>query len=181
MDDVAMIRRAVVGLVLFILGTFAGVYAERISTRPKPEPHAAEVKQADESVILERNPERPAPTTPKIPRGSKVTRITTATIAPTEQALNQNDGAITVQLTQIQAQDGTTRVIASTDDGQVIGGSDWTTPRPEPPRIPRWEVQALRTWQNGRGAAWGASLAYSRGPWSYPWQRFRSSIRSRPE
>ena len=156
----ALIRRTVAALVVFILGTFAGIYAERASHRPRIEAHAAELRQADQSLILERNPERPAPKPPQIPKKSKVTRVTTIQIEPTAPV---QSGAIAVQLTQIDGPEGS-RVIASTEDGRVIGGADWTGPALQPPRMPRWEIQALRTWQDGRGAAWGASLAYSRGP-----------------
>lgn len=163
----ALIRRTVAALVIFILGTFAGIYAERASHRPRIEAHAAELRQADQSLILERNPERPAPKPPQIPKGSKVTRVTTIQIEPTAPvqsgAIAVQSGAIAVQLTQIDGPEGS-RVIASTEDGRVIGGADWTGPALQPPRMPRWEIQALRTWQDGRGAAWGASLAYSRGP-----------------
>lgn len=163
----ALIRRTVAALVVFILGTFAGIYAERASHRPRIEAHAAELRQADQSLILERNPERPAPKPPQIPKGSKVTRVTTIQIEPTAPvqsgAIAVQSGAIAVQLTQIDGPEGS-RVIASTEDGRVIGGADWTGPALQPPRMPRWELQALRTWQDGRGGAWGGSLAYSRGP-----------------
>lgn len=165
-----LVRRLVVSLVVFILGTFSGIYAERASHRPKVEAHAPAARQADESLILERNPNRPAPRAPDLPPHSKVTRVTTVRIAPLPGAIPVQSGAIpvqsepiTVQLTQVETPQGS-RVIASTEDGRIVGGADWTGPRLEPPRMPRWELQALRTWQDGRGAAWGASLAYSRGP-----------------
>jgi len=159
----ALIRRIVAGLVVFILGTFAGIYAERASHGPRIEPHAAELRQADRSLILERNPDRPAPRPPILPPRSTVTRVTTLQIEPSAGEIPVQSGAVTVQLTQVETPEGS-RVIASTEDGRVIGGADWTGPRLQPPRMPRWEVQALHAWQDGRGTAWGASLAYSRGP-----------------
>lgn len=164
----AWVRKTIAALFLFILGTFAGVYAERANRRPVIEAPAPAVVQDDGSMILERNPNKPAPSTPELPKGAKVTRITTATIERPQvqsEELNRNNGAITVQLTQIQAADGSSRVIASTEDGRIIGGSDWTGPALPVPKVPRWEVQAIRGWQDGRGAAWGASVGYSRGPW----------------
>lgn len=161
------VRRIVYTLVIFIAGTYAGVYAERSIRGAVAEPPALEYRQDDGSLILERNQNKPIPSTPELPKNAKVTRITTAVIerpvVPSE-ALNQKNESITVQLTQIQAADGTSRVIASTEDGQVIGGSDWTTPTAQAVKVPRWELQAVRTWQDGHGAAWGASVGYSRGP-----------------
>ncbi len=116
------IRKTVAALFLFILGTFAGVYVERARTRPIMEAPAPAVMQADASLILERNPPKPAPVKPDLPRNAIVTRITTATIEP----LEPKGGPVTVQLTQIRAADGTSRMIASTEDGRIIGGSDWT-------------------------------------------------------
>ena len=153
----ALIRKTVAGLVLFILGTFAGIYAERVSNRPRIEAHAPAIRQTDRSLVMERNPDRPAPKAPIVPPGSKVTRITTIQVEPSKP------GPLQVQVTQIETPEGS-RVIASTEDGQIIGGADWTEPARKPLKLPRWEVQALRGWQDGRGAAWGASLAYSRGP-----------------
>jgi hypothetical protein len=148
-------------LMAFLVGDWHGSHK---AARPVIQPPAAAVRQADGSLVIARNPDQPRPKTPRIPPGSTVTRVTTIQIKP---KIAPENGAIPVQsieLTQVRTADGGTRVIASSEDGKIIGGADWTIPAPEPPRIPRWSLQAVRAWQPGRPASWGASVAYSRGP-----------------
>jgi hypothetical protein len=140
---------------------FGAFIGERRANLKKSEPHAVEVVQADASRILERNPETKPPAPPIIPKGATVTRITTARIAmdPVQPGA---EPIATVQLTQIQTAEGP-RVIASTADGQIIGGSDWTAPVGPPAPTYHWQALAVRSWdQQGRGA-WGGSIGYTRG------------------
>jgi len=148
-------------VVLMAFAARAGMmYREQ---RPKVEPHAAAIVQADGSRILERNPDTSRPELPQIPKGAKVIRVTTATIAPIAPKSGLIAPSETVQFTQIQAKDGSTRVIASSKDGTITGGSDWTGPAGPPAKIYHWEAQAIRSY-SFRGPAWGASIAYTRGP-----------------
>lgn len=161
MQFLTPIQRYFLGCSLaFVLGAWCMDLAhKKHNGRPVPEPPAADVIQADGSRILERNPPKQTPKLPSIPSGHVVTRITTAQI---QLEPSPEPRAVTVQLTQIQDPQGS-RVIASTESGQVIGGSDWTAPPPAPPRTYRWEVQAIRAW-TPRGSAWGAAIGYTRGP-----------------
>jgi hypothetical protein len=161
MTKLAATLIAAVGL--FIAGLLTGAWIERIPEAKAPEPHAAQLRQADASVILERNPTRPAPAPPVIPKGAKVTRETVLQIQHTPKAGEPLAPVETVELTQIETKDGGTRVIASTPDGQVIGGGDWTGPPPPALKLPRWSAGPVRAWTR-TGAAWGASLSYWRGP-----------------
>lgn len=158
MDDLRI--RIIKTLFIFIVGIFAGVYAERVKSRPKIEPHAQEVRQADGSLILERNPAELIPTAPLLPSGAIVRRVSVVEVQPT---MIEPGRSFELQLTQIETKDGGSRVIASTADGKIIGGADWTTPAAQVPRMPRWEVSAIHGWQDGRGSAWGISVGYARG------------------
>jgi hypothetical protein len=148
----------------------AGALVMYDENKGKPEPPAPAIVQKDGSRILERNPAQPPPSPPMIPKGSKVIRITTATIAPRIEPIAPQSPGIapkteeTIQITEIQAKDGTTRQIASTNDGTIIGGSDWTQPSGPPAKVYHWEAQAIRAFTSVGGPLWGASLAYTRGP-----------------
>ena len=136
---------------------------------PQVQPHAAAVIQSDGSRILERNPDKASPALPQIPKGSKVIRVTTATVEKVEEknsnSLESVDGKpVTVQFTEIQNADGSTRMIASSESGKIIGGSDWTEERVQAaPNTYHWQalavVQATR-----QGPVWGASVGYAKGP-----------------
>lgn len=147
-----------------LLAFVAGMATMRhIDRRPaKPEPHAEAVAQEDGSLILERNPDRKPPALPELPVKSKVTRVTTVELHPIAPRLNQETGSIVVQLTQIETPKGS-RVIASTEDGQIVGGADWTEPARITPKPYRWELGAVRSF-GPRGSAWGGFVGYSRGP-----------------
>lgn len=158
------LERVIMAGLLMLASFMAGEWRGSHRARPINASPAPAVRQNDGSLILERNPERPRPQLPQIPKGAKVERVTTITIAPRPDLTegNPTNQAQTVQLTQIETAEGS-RVIASTPDGQIIGGADWTTPRQKPPKVPRWEFQAVRGWQPSK-TAWGASLGYARGP-----------------
>lgn len=151
----ALQRYTLTALLAFVAGLWTMRTIQR-KTDPRPEPPAAAVVQADRSVILERNPATARPPLPQIPKKEKVERVTTVTVQP------EQPGPVSVVLTQIRTDEGT-RVIASTADGLVIGGQDFTAPAPGPPRPYRWQLLAVRSFSMDR-AAWGASLGYSRGP-----------------
>lgn len=156
-------RSIIVATGLYIAGLLTGAWIERIPETKRVEPHAAMVQQSDASVILERNPTRPAPVPPVIPRGAKIRRQTEVQIETRPAEGGQPAVVETVELTQVETKEGDTRVIASTPSGQVIGGADWTGPRVEAPRMPRWSAGPVRAWTI-TGDHWGASVGYWRGP-----------------
>lgn len=74
--------------------------------------------------------------------------------------------AITVDLSLVKMPDGTQRVIASSDQGTVIGGLDVPVQGPMPTAKPlRWSGSVLRGYDAYKHqAVWGAAITYSRGP-----------------
>lgn len=143
----------------------AGALVMYKDQRPKVEAPAPAIIQKDQSVILERNPDKPRPTLPMIPKGAQVIRQTVVEIQPRPEP-SANPSSVSkpeeVELTTIQSPEGS-RVIASSSTGQVLGGSDWSGPVGPPAHVYHWEAQAIRsfTW---KGPSWGASLGYARGP-----------------
>lgn len=144
----------------FLLGVNVGM---RVTGKSAVPAHAAAVVQADKSVILERNPERARPQLPQIPKGAKVTRVTKIQIEPKiEPGIEPKNGAIAVQLTQIDTPEGS-RVIASTDDGRVVGGADWVGPPAPRIVLPKWHLGAAYAW-TGTDRKPGIMGGYARGP-----------------
>jgi hypothetical protein len=119
-------RRWIIALLIF-MAAFVGVIAWWMS-RPisTQEPPAPAVRQSDGSLILERKPD-PAPQ-PKqqIPRRAKVERVAAVTVQPDAPAPEAGKPCppVTVDLTLIREPDGARRILASSPDGQVVGGID---------------------------------------------------------
>lgn len=94
--------------------------------RGQREGPAPAVRNADASVVLERKPEA-APTPPKhqIPKGGREERRVSVTIQPAEPC-----PPVTADLSLVRFNDGSARVVASSPDGEVVGGLDVPLPRP---------------------------------------------------
>jgi len=113
------------------------------------------VRQADGSLVLERKPNPDAKPKQIIPKEAKVERVVSVeveTLAPTNR--------VSVDLTLVSLPDGSKRVIASSPDGAVIGGSD----------IPVGPVRIEKPIRWAAGAAyspsqrqWGGFIQYQRG------------------
>jgi hypothetical protein len=109
---------------------------------PKPEPAAAAVTQADGSLVIERAAQ--APKTKPVhatPKGAKVERVVQVKVQP--RAADPAAPAasvpkpVTVDLSLVRLPDQTRRVIASSPDGDIVGGLDipvepvpYVAPRP---------------------------------------------------
>jgi len=143
---------AVVGLLLGLALAWWLYHPEHIA-----ETHKAEVQQADGSVILERDPDAVPPTpVPKLP--GKPARTVVVKVAPKPQPKPEPvkpgpDGycpapkacpALTVRLDLVNQDDGQ-RVVASSPDGEIVGGID----------IP------LQKWVKRNENLWAAGVTYS--------------------
>lgn len=133
------IARTTIGAALVICGAFAHWWL----TRPiiQIEPPAPAIQQTDGSLILERKPDPGAKPKQQIPRGAKVERIAQVTVQPTitTPAPGQPCPPVTVDLTTIDTGDGMRRILASSEDGRVIGGIDIPiAPIILPPPAKRW-------------------------------------------
>jgi hypothetical protein len=126
--------------------------------QPKPvqETAAPEVHQADGSVMLERRTDPAAKPKQQIPRKAKVERVAHVTVQPDAIAEpGKPCPPVTVDMTLIREPDGMRRVLASSPDGQVVGGLDIPVESSAPPAEPkRWAV----------GMSWSPS-AQTAGVW----------------
>lgn len=113
--------------------------------RPAPvvETAAPAVTQEDGSEILERKPDANAKPKQAIPKGAKVERIEQVRVQG--QGLKMPDGsmktcpAVTVDMTVVREKDGGRRVIASSPDGEIVGGLDIPVETAAaPPEEPKW-------------------------------------------
>lgn len=99
-----------------------------------PEQPAAAIRQADGSLVLEKRQEATAKPAQKVPRGTIPVRVVQVKVAPKRPSVTPAQEAtaeatadcppVTVDLTLVRAQDGAQRVLASSPDGEVIGGLD---------------------------------------------------------
>lgn len=111
--------------------------------RPVQETAAPEQHQADGSLVLERRPDPAAKPKQQIPRKAKVERVTQVTVQPDASAPSAGKPCppVTVDLTLIREPDGMRRVLASSPDGEVVGGIDVPVETAAPPPEPkRWAV-----------------------------------------
>lgn len=95
---------------------------------PVQETYAASAVQADGSLILERKPDADAKPAMRVPKGAKVERvakvIAQAGLIPATASEPARCPPVTVDLALVRLPDQTRRVIASSPDGQIVGGVD---------------------------------------------------------
>lgn len=134
----------------FIVGTVAGLFAGYglyHPNQPQPERYAAQVIQADKSVILEKKPQPDAKPEHQIPKGSKVLRLAKVTVKPKVDHIPESGKMVDcppvdLDLTLV-TKDDQTSLIASSKNGDIVGGVDIplinTKPAPEPLK---WSIAA---------------------------------------
>lgn len=126
-------------LIALTLTLAAGAALGWYFSRPKivPEPPAPEVRQADGSLVLERGATvRKSLTVGTVPKGGKVEREIKVTVKPRATTDENAAGGIklrtlpldcppvSVDLALVRMPDDTRRVVASSPDGEVVGGLD---------------------------------------------------------
>ena len=147
--------------------------------RPKPIPpetYAPQAQQQDGSLALERKPQADAKPAHEIPKGAKLERIVQVKVQPrnaTPTAAPATPGPgpvsvppvlplpVTVDLSLVRMPDQTRRVIASSPDGEVIGGVDIPVEAAPPVRSLKWAGGGL--W-NPSDRTWGAWVQRDLGP-----------------
>jgi len=133
-----------------------GLGYSRFSPKSITETNAPEIRQADGSLVLERNiSERRIPKKPPInPFGaSEWIRHSEVVIKPTASLIGSNAEIkpIVVSFDLIRLSDKTYRVIASADGGEVIGGIDVPIETTAYPDQPKWAAGGILL-NNGYGA-----------------------------
>lgn len=126
--------------------------------QPKPvqETAAPEQRQADGSLVLERRPDADAKPKQQIPRKAKVERIAQIVVQPDAIAdPGQPCPPVTVDMTLIRSPDGMRRVLASSPDGEVVGGIDIPVESAAPPAEPkRWALGVSWEPRNRTAGVW---------------------------
>ena len=150
------------GSAILAAGIVAGLVFGWMLWRPtptNPEPPAQAIGQADKSLCLERKPD-PKPVVPHLlPKGAKLEREIQVTVSPSAVAMDPTHGPnlpdkgsplaalpclpVTVDLSLVRMPDLTRRVIASSPDGEIVGGLDVPVDARAPPRDIKWTVSAL--------------------------------------
>lgn len=180
--------RIVIPAATLVLGAALGLGAGWKLYRPKPAPvetAAPAIRQADKSLVLQRQPEAKPQPKHELPKGAKLERqiqVTVLPSIPTDARRTLGSGSpsqpdhigdanekvqpITVDLSLVKMPSGDQRVIASSPDGTIINGLDIPVQGPMPTAKPlRWSGSVLRGYDAyRRQAVWGAAITYSRGP-----------------
>lgn len=127
-----------------------------------------------------------------LPKGAKVERIVQVTIDPSAKPLSGRNGdgslggrpspsggeilrpagsnerscpPVRVDLSLVRMPDKSQRVLASSPDGQVVGGIDVPVSSPSPFKVQRWTAAALAGYDSHAGRnVFGGQVSYSRGP-----------------
>lgn len=85
---------------------------------PVQETWQPSIRQADRSLILERKPNPRAKPKQSVPSGARAERVGSVTVQP------ETAGPVTVDWSLLKLTDNTRRIVASSPDGEVIGGVD---------------------------------------------------------
>lgn len=145
-----MTGRLKVGLAVAALLAAAGVGAWMAWPATVIETPAAAETQSDGSIVLERKLDAPAKPAAQIPRGGKVERVVSVTVKPkpggtglAAPMAGQAAGdrlipppdcpPVKVDMTLVRMPDQTRRVVASSPDGEIVGGMDVPVETAAPP------------------------------------------------
>ena len=183
------IKLAVLGLIaaLIFVGGMGLAWKIWVPKPAKAETYAAAVKQTDGSVVLERKPDATARPAQELPKGAKLERVVQVTVKPSASvaAIAPTNGSgqsaastsdlpsgttspcppIRVDLSLVRMPDESRRVIASSPDGEIVGGVDIPVESAVEPKVLRWSGLALAGYDAFRHQrVYGGSISYSRGP-----------------
>lgn len=122
-------RDIILGAAGVIVGLCAGWFLWR-SEPPIPEPHAHEVRLDSGALVLEREPEARVPmlvvdAVKELGRGAELERAVTITVQPKAKVTDEIAcPPLNLDLGIVKMPDETRRVIATSRDGEIVGGLD---------------------------------------------------------
>lgn len=140
-DAISWTIPAMIVLVLVGCGAAAGWWWAQPDGQPPPETPAPAQRQSDHSLILERRPDPQARPRQQMPPSARLERVAQVTVQPNPRPPEAGAPCppVTVDLSLVQDQAGAHRVLASSPDGQVVGGIDIpVAPAPVPATTRRW-------------------------------------------
>ena len=161
---VELLTLATIIIVAFLLGFHTKGYLQSKGQTKSQESPAAQFQQDDSSIVLERAPSAPSPAPHEIPKGGKEERRIELIVKPAKGIVGQIDSVknfvknskdsiandscecppVEIALSMVRMPDGSMRAVASSANGQVIGGLDM--PILEPPQAAlekAWTGQVL--------------------------------------
>lgn len=123
------LRWMAAGIFIAVCLVGAGYGISEYLRKPAAETAAPEVKQGDGSTVLKRAPDAKAKPKHQIPKGAKVERIEEITVLPETppeiaRCTSARGPPVKVDMSIVREADGGRRVIASSQDGQIIAGVD---------------------------------------------------------
>ena len=153
-----------VALALFLIAFGLGLGAGWKLYSPKPLTPSAtapekEIRQQDDSVVLERKNDPTAKPAMSIPRGDTVERVGSVTVQPSSVAMAPTSGSVQqgnapllpslppivrIDWALVKEPDGGQRLIVKTPDGKIVGGEDIIVSQPSPVKSIKWTVFATR-------------------------------------
>lgn len=101
---------------------------------PVQETWQPSIRQADRSLILERKPNPKAKPKQPVPSGARAERVGSVTVQP------ETAGPVTVDWSLLKLTDNTRRIVASSPDGEVIGGVDVPVDSPIADEPNKWAI-----------------------------------------
>lgn len=116
------------------IGGLAWVIITSTSPAPTIQAPAEAVRQADQSLVLERAPVASPQPAHQIPAKSKVQRTAKISIKPEQPHCDPLD----LDLSLVEMHNRATRIIASSPTAQITGGIDHPAPAEPPPPVHRW-------------------------------------------
>lgn len=171
-----------------VLGLVLGLGAGWRLWHPKAAPQegwAPSQKLPGGGLVLERRPDPEARPAQPVPAGAKVERVVQVTVQPrplpaipfpTAAPGTPTSGAdlppapgrecppVRVDLTLVRLKDQTRRVLASSPDGEVVGGLDVPVESAQAPQELRWAAGAIYGATSAGGRSTGAFLHRDAGP-----------------
>lgn len=136
--------RAAAAAALLVLGVLLGRWLFAVQTVPIIEKPAPAIVQSDGSQVLARaardDSAKPAQ---QLPKGATLERKVQVTAKPKAAPLHTTDGKlesapVTVDLSLVKMADDTRRVVASSPDGEILGGLDIPVATFSVPETKKW-------------------------------------------
>lgn len=166
--------RMILAAAVLIAAVAGGMALGWRMNRPAPgkiDPPAPEIKQADGSLVLERKLDPQAQPKQQLPSGARAERVVSVAVMPRTSGPahvgKEAPRPVTVDLTLARLKDGTQRVIASSPDGEVVGGVDVPFSAPPVVKVPKWSASALAGFDlYKKRPVYGAMVSRASGPFT---------------
>lgn len=120
---------AIIAIAIFVSGVYAGWRLYGLET-VKSETYAASERQQDGSLVLERKPDAKARSKQAVPKGGTVERVMEVEVQGKPSVSTKSGDAsvpcppVKIDMTLVKMPDESRRVVASSPNGEIVGGVD---------------------------------------------------------